>query len=363
MSIIHCFVLATMIRPTQATSFPGGLWKSDPNIACGTTYLWDVPSNSAVPFPWDLVVTLQSCENVGEMCGTFSYPGLPCHGELTMKSPPSCSASSCTYQFNEDHIVTTDDCNHEDNPWVQLDVSGNVAAWAWNYDHGSDVESCSITREVVPTPSPTWAASGDPIVNINGHRVKFELPSGQSSLMWQDDALEIFAKADVMTANKDSQWFSDFILAADGRKALHIQRKKIGMSSKARIGTLNTLSITIFDDFENANREVAVTAPGSYQIGSGNATMRIVVNRDGKMVGPLPREVVAVKSKAISFCVSSEKAKKFTANEKKALQYVHLDISVQRMDKEYVKKGIFAELWGLIPMSRQTVMLVKKIQS
>ena len=74
--------------------------------------------------------------------------------------------------------------------------------------------------------------SGDPIVSVNGLRVKFELPAGQTTLMWGNDDLEIFSKADVMTPDKQSQWFSDFILVVNGHQAAHIQRNVIKVAHK-----------------------------------------------------------------------------------------------------------------------------------
>jgi len=205
-----------------------------------------------------------------------------------------------------------------------------------------------------PTPAPTQASmSGDPIVNVNGYRVKFELPSGQSSLMWGDDDLEIFAKAEVTTPDRQSQWFSDFSFVVNGRHAANIQRKEIKTTSQEMPGTLNTLFLTTVDDAAHAQ---SVTSPGSYP--AGNGTLHIIVQRDGVRVGPLPREVVIVKSRAISCAISAERAKKFSPNENKALKYSHLDITLHKMSQN-VKKGIFAEFWGLIPMSSTTARMIK----
>ena len=207
-----------------------------------------------------------------------------------------------------------------------------------------------------PTPNPTQASmSGDPIVSVNGYRVKFELPPGQSSLMWGDDDLEIFAKAEVVTPDKQSQWFSDFSFVVNGHHAANIQRKEIKTTSKEMPGTLNTLFLTTVDDAAHAH---SVTSPGSYPVGNG--TLHIIVQRDGVRVGPLPREVVVVKSKAISCAISAERAKKFSPNEQKALKYSHLDITLHKMSRN-VKKGIFAEFWGLIPMASKTAGMTKQM--
>jgi len=207
-----------------------------------------------------------------------------------------------------------------------------------------------------PAPPPqAGSMSGDPIVSVNGLRVKFELPAGQTTLLWGNDDLEIFSKADVMSPDKQSQWFSDFILVVNGHQAAHIQRNVIKVTSKEMHGTLNTLSLTTVDE---AGCSHAVLSPGSYPVGNG--TVNIMVKRDGARVGPLPREVVTVKSNSISFSISAERAKKFAPNEEKALKYSHLDIILHKMSRN-VKKGIFAEIWGFVPMSSKTARMMKQV--
>ena len=153
-----------------------------------------------------------------------------------------------------------------------------------------------------PTPAPqAGSMSGDPIVSVNGFKVKFELPSGQTTLMWADENLEIFSKADVTTPDKQSQWFSDFSLVVNGHHAAHIQRKEIKVTSTEMLGKLNTLSLTTVDEAGDSH---AVSSPGTYPVGNG--TVNIIVKRDGAMVGPLPREVVTLKSSSITCSISAE---------------------------------------------------------
>ena len=75
----------------------------------------------------------------------------------------------------------------------------------------------------------------------------------------------------------------------------------------------------------------------------------------------LARKVVNVKSHGFDFSVGSQKAKKFLPDERKALKYSHLDIDLQRMDSAIVEKGIFAELWGLVPMNAKTANMIRKV--
>jgi len=209
-----------------------------------------------------------------------------------------------------------------------------------------------------PTPAPSPQAgsmSGDPIVRVNGLKVKFELPSGQTTLMWADENLEIFSKADVMTPDKQSQWFSDFSLVVNGHHAAHIQRKEIKVTSTEMLGKLNTLSLTTVDEAGDSH---AVSSPGTYPVGNG--IVNIIVKRSGAMVGPLPKEVVFVKSSSISCSISAERAKKFSPNEERALKYSHLDIVLHKMSRN-VKKGIFAEIWGFVPMSSKTALMIRSV--
>jgi len=171
--------------------------------------------------------------------------------------------------------------------------------------------------------------------------------------MWAENDLEIFAKADLLTPDGRSQWFSDFLFV-DGRhgerKGVHIQRKYSAVATPQH-DTLNTLSVIIFDE---EKQNTSITNPGTYQIGA----LHVVVTRDGKMIGHLPREVVVAKYGPSSFLVSSERAKKFGANDK-AVAYTHLDFDVVQMSSN-VKRGVLAELWGFIPMTPKTASMIKR---
>ena len=67
------------------------------------------------------------------------------------------------------------------------------------------------------------------------------------------------------------------------------------------LGKLNTLSLTTVDEAGDSH---AVSSPGTYPVGNG--TVNIIVKRDGAMVGPLPREVVTLKSSSITCSISAE---------------------------------------------------------
>lgn len=226
---------------------------------------------------------------------------------------------------------------------------------------GFELNTCATPAPTaVPTPAPTSASiSGDPIAKVNGYKVKFELPVDHSSLLWQDDDLKLFAKVDVVTPDRSSQWFSDFILFYHRSKAVHIQQKALHEATKGAANELNTLSLLLYG-YGKERHDIAVGGPGSYEIGNGS--VKVSLQRDGRKVGPFAREVVSLRSKSIDFSVASQSAVKFKGDAGKALKYAHLDINVQRMDSVSVRNGIFAEMWGLIPMSAKTARMISHVQ-
>lgn len=299
-------------------------------------------------------------------CGTLGAegPGCTTDADCSAVNVPTVGGGSsplvCDVRVGECKFPTGFSCvnlgNPEEDASVDLCHSGTCSG------HHNQVQSrCAApTPTTAPTPAPTSAAiSGDPIANVNGHKVKFELPLGVNSLLWQDDDLELFAKADVVTPDHSSQWFSDFILFSHGSKAAHIQQKLLHASAKGATNTLNSLSLMIHN-YGKEGHDIAVGVQGSYEIGNGSMNVR--VRRDGKKVGPLAREVVSVRSKSIDFSVGSQCAVKFARDAGKALKYAHLDINVQKMESTYVRKGIFAEFWGLIPMSAKTARMISHIE-
>lgn len=52
----------------------------------------------------------------------------------------------------------------------------------------------------------------------------------------------------------------------------------------------------------------------------------------------------------------------FARNREKALKYAHLDIHFKRMEGP-VKEGLFAEMFGLVPMSIKTAKLIRSLRS
>ena len=67
---------------------------------------------------------------------------------------------------------------------------------------------------------------------------------------------------------------------------------------------------------------------------------------------------MTVEANGIKFSVACQIAVKFK-NIHKALQYAHLDIEFHNLKS--ADKGIFAEMYGLIPMSRETARLIRSV--
>jgi hypothetical protein len=197
--------------------------------------------------------------------------------------------------------------------------------------------------------------SGDPIVSVNGFRVKFDLPVAKSTLMWKDRFITLYAKADVLSADKRSQWFSEFVLWVMGETRAVIQRREMLPGLKAELDMLNTLSLTIFDSAGSATK---VEKVGSHsRLGDGR--VHIAVRPLNRTVGGLRSEAVVVKSECLDFSIVGEVAKKFGVRSE-ALKYEHLDITMQGM-RAGATAGLFAEIYGFLPMSADTASMMRSV--
>lgn len=212
--------------------------------------------------------------------------------------------------------------------------------------------------KATPTPTPTIAtaivASGDPIAIINGYRIKFDIPSGKDHLLWKTPESELMARADLITPDKSSQWFSDFIFLCHGQRLLHIERKEIVSDADATVNTLSTLMLrlTTTDGVER------VTTPGEYKVSKEG--VMVIVKHDTSKIGDTPRDIVTVSSMDITFDVVPQLAKKFT-DLNMAMKYVHIDINMRKMSSNVIG-GMFAEMWGFVPMSKHTAQLIRKVK-
>ena len=104
---------------------------------------------------------------------------------------------------------------------------------------------------------------------INGFRIKVDFPFEQASLLWDDGAMQVLAKADIVTPDKRSQWFSEFILVTSGW-LISISPRRSGLPHEDNADTLKTLSITIS---ENDGKAAVVTHPGLFTIGNGQVDL------------------------------------------------------------------------------------------
>jgi len=219
-----------------------------------------------------------------------------------------------------------------------------------------DDERLIVCEGSSPTPAPRAPGmSGDPIVNVNGFRVKFDLPIGKSTLMWKDDLIALFAKADLLSADKHSQWFSEFMLCVKGEKRAVIERREVHPGLKSEPDMVNTLSLTISDSAGLATRVEKVGYHSSFNEGQ----VDIAVQPLNRTVGGLRSEAVQVKSDLFDFRVVAEVAKKF-GSRSEAMKYVHLDITMRRM-RSGAKAGLFAEIYGFLPMSADTATMIKRV--
>merc|ERR1712107_33705 len=147
---------------------------------------------------------------------------------------------------------------------------------------------------------PDFAFSGDPIIVVNGYRAKIDLPSKTRVLLWKDDTVELYAKADIVTPDKRSQWFSEFMIASKGREEVHMAVGSLqGNGRKKANDELNDISLIV------DNHRVA--KPGKYPIVNGAAVVSVIVKTENQNA----KDIVKVKSKSLEIAVVTEVAKKF----------------------------------------------------
>merc|ERR1712048_1410703 len=108
-----------------------------------------------------------------------------------------------------------------------------------------------------------------------------------------------------------------------------------------------------------AGNPTLITRAGAHSLGEGAVFLRVAY--DGKEVGHMKREVVAIESNLFHFSVSPQVATKFAANAGKALKYTHLDLTMQKMSVG-AKDGLLAEFFGFVPMSKGTAGLIRSMQ-
>ena len=166
--------------------------------------------------------------------------------------------------------------------------------------------------------------------------------------------MEVVAKADIMTPDKTSQWFSEFMVATRGW-FISISPRRTGLALQAKADRLKTLSIIIS---ENGGEATIVNHPGLFSVVNGQ--VNLTVKSDNRTIGHLQRDIVSLKSNTLDCTMAPEVANKYS-NAEMAQKYVHLDLSVQQM-REGVKAGILAELYGLIPMTAETARHIRRVR-
>ena len=207
-----------------------------------------------------------------------------------------------------------------------------------------------------PTPIPPTAAptkshltvGGDPVFKINGYIVKFDLPLNVDTLLLSGHGIEVFGRADLTTPDGKNQWFSTVTILKDQFMNARIERKAL-RASHLEHQAFKSLSFVL----TNANgRTMTISNPGEHS--GGEFTLR----HAGTLGGHIPREVVTVKLRGFEFAVGAQIAKKFKEKELQ-FNYAHLDFDLH--DLRPAEKGLFAELFGIIPMSKNTAHLIRTV--
>ena len=125
-----------------------------------------------------------------------------------------------------------------------------------------------------------------------------------------------------------------------------IKRKDLRATHREN-SALNSLSFGLTNE---DGRTMTISNPGEYEGG------QFILRHAGTLGGDIQREVVTVKLRGFKFAVWAQVAKKFKKNDMQ-LQYAHLEFDCH--DMRPAEKGLFVELFGIIPMSKNTARLIR----
>ena len=110
--------------------------------------------------------------------------------------------------------------------------------------------------------------------------------------------------------------------------------------------------------FDSEGVATKVTKTGYHgHLGGGKVNM--TVKATNRIIGEIHSAATIIKSELLDLSVAPEIAKKFSSPET-AKKYLHLDINMQAM-RPGVKAGLFAEIYGLIPMTSGTATMIRTV--
>eukprot|EP00930_Biecheleria_cincta_P014489 TRINITY_DN12441_c0_g1_i1.p1 TRINITY_DN12441_c0_g1~~TRINITY_DN12441_c0_g1_i1.p1 ORF type:complete len:1364 (-),score=174.62 TRINITY_DN12441_c0_g1_i1:105-4196(-) len=216
----------------------------------------------------------------------------------------------------------------------------------------------NVVAASVPYPS---SVSGDPITWFGQRRVEFELPFGKLTTLMRMPDLEVFAAP--FQGLQEEQWMGrvvvkstatgETLLQVDAKQDLrHFDRSTLQHRGRHEFETMTPLfPLSTYYPFENQFLIPETWTWGTY--GKPGCAF--------KQFEPC-REAVTIVGKFAKMMIVSSSAKEWYGSVEEAYQHVHLDFDVFEMTNEtQLIEGILPQMWGLQPMTAETLKLVKNV--
>jgi hypothetical protein len=230
------------------------------------------------------------------------------------------------------------------------------------WDYPSSTSQCG---EPVPTSIVSYYASlgGDPITYIGDRREEFDLPIGVLSTLLRSQDMQVLASA--RQGHAKDQWIDRIVITDSASDVVVDVGIKMNLTRFHRASLLPDAFETMDVKMEWWRRGlIEIMPPGDAQFThwSGLSLGFGRVRHYGQETGAAPRrEAVIVQSKSLKILIISSAAREYFPEEASlGVEYSHLDIEVMEMKDEKQLEGILPELWGLRPMSEQTMLLRKE---
>jgi len=226
--------------------------------------------------------------------------------------------------------------------WFNTYPGGNLQSW--------NKPICKITGA---------STGGDPKTWFNGTETQFVLPENQVVPVLKQRSLGIFYKVTnpLDTAyHAGADWINSVGLAVEGAPSKYINISVIPNPSTLVQPELMPAP------FPGAPLSTMVVSVGGQPLMTGvhtvkPLTIKATFDPDYKRIGQGYKERVDVITEDFHIRVTSAKAKKFE-NEEMQVKALHLDVTFYKFDQRAVR-GVLPEIWGLAPMSKETVKLLK----
>lgn len=212
----------------------------------------------------------------------------------------------------------------------------------------------------------TGTVGGDPFTNYGGKRMQFWLPlSGKAALIACDGVQILGSVFGTGIAGDNQQWFKHFAVRSGNKELLSVQVRDATRVSDLRHHP-ETDEVDVGVEKHTAAAPAVhtgmplnilnVTAAGHAVSGTGTGSAGAVsyaISRSGAA------EAVTVTVRGTQFTLFSSVARKFVGA--KAAAFVHVDLKFTKITPTECA-GPLPEIWGVHPMSEDTVKLLQPPQ-